>query len=208
MKARAYHPYNLLTSIKSIHQFQSGVHVSDRVMEELVSVAACTPSTWNLQHWKFVLIRNEFQKERLQSAVYFQPQLKDCSVAIVVLGDVEAYKNADDILNQSVRKGYITSRLKEEQLKTIMESYASDEQFGKEEAIRNASMAAMQLMLAARDKGLDTCVLRFDSKKMKEVLHIPDRYLPVMVIALGYAAKAPRPTHQLHLDQLIIHETF
>ncbi len=50
--------------------------------------------------------------------------------------------------------------------------------------------AATTLMLAAKGEGLDTCCLRsFSSRGISEMLSTEARYVPELVIAIGYAAE-------------------
>lgn len=197
---------NVFTSLKSIQKFQEGIKLSKQLIHELLEIASLAPSTWNLQHWRFVAIQNQSRKQRLTPIAYHQQQVLDCSTVIVVLGDQEAYLNAENILNQSVKQGFITQQTKEDQLAEILNSYKSNVHFRQEEAIRNASLAGMQLMLVARDEGVDSCMLRFDSKQLSEELRLPSRYLPVMFICIGYAAKAPKPFIRNRLEETLLYD--
>lgn len=200
---------NILTTRKSIQQFQSGIKLSKELMNELIQVATFAPSSWNLQHWFFIVIEKQERKERLFPIVYHQQQVLDCSAVILVLGDIEAHRNAEKILNDEQKKGYITKQMHAEKLESIQRAYMEGGiEFRKEEAIRNASLASMQLMLACRDKGLDTCALRFKKGELSAELNIPDRYIPVMLICIGYASRAPKPTMRLTIEDVIIYETF
>ena len=60
------------------------------------------------------------------------------------------------------------------------------EQVARDEANKNAGLAAMQLMLAAKAKGYDTVAMGgFDKARLVEALKIPARYIPVMMIPIG-----------------------
>ncbi|RXT07154.1 nitroreductase family protein [Ammoniphilus sp. CFH 90114] len=200
---------NILTSRKSIQKFQGGIRLSEELLAELIRLATYAPSTWNLQHWRFMVIQNQDRKKRLFPIVYDQQQIIDCSVAFLVLGDTQAHTKAEKIVNQAFRQGHCTAQMKEEQIKAIQEAYLeAGPEFRKEEAIRNASLAAMQLMLACRDKGLDTSILRFKTEEIRQELNIPSRYIPVMCICVGYAARAPKPSLRLPIEEIMIEETF
>jgi len=54
----------------------------------------------------------------------------------------------------------------------------------------DVGLAVENLLIAATDLGLGTCVtIGFDEKKLREGLKISDRYIPIVVIALGYEAE-------------------
>lgn len=60
---------------------------------------------------------------------------------------------------------------------TISFYESRDQEFRKEDAIRNASLSAILFILAAKEKGWGTCLLiRFDPKSVKEMLSIDDEH--------------------------------
>lgn len=67
------------------------------------------------------------------------------------------------------------------------------EPFMKEEAIRNASLSAMMFMLAANNRGWDTCpMIGFDSDQVRELLEIPDTHEIVLMITIGKEKESSR----------------
>ena len=62
------------------------------------------------------------------------------------------------------------------------------------EAIRSASLAAMTLMLAAEAHGLVSGpMIGFDPEGVQREFQIPERYLPVMLVAVGHPAPGNWP---------------
>jgi nitroreductase len=63
-------------------------------------------------------------------------------------------------------------------------------------------------MLAAKAVGIDSCpMIGFKKDELIEELHIPSRYLPVMMITLGYGIASARDTIRLPLEEIVIKET-
>ncbi|TWJ49947.1 putative NAD(P)H nitroreductase MhqN [Bacillus paralicheniformis] len=63
----------------------------------------------------------------------------------------------------------------------------------KEEAIRNASLSAMMFMLAAKNRGWDTCpMIGFDSDQVRELLEIPGTHEIVLMITIGKEKESSR----------------
>ena len=93
----------------------------------------------------------------------------------------------------------------------IEEAYAEVESssYRRDEAIRNASLAAMQLMLAVKAKGLDSGpMVGFDADAFVKAFHVPARFIPVLLVAIGKAAKPARPTSRLPVEQTIVWNGF
>jgi len=64
----------------------------------------------------------------------------------------------------------------------INSAYSDIPAYAREEVIKNASLAAMQLMLAAKAIGLDSCPMGgFNADAFVEAFNVPCRYIPVML---------------------------
>ena len=70
-------------------------------------------------------------------------------------------------------------------------------------AATDGGLVSMQLMLAARARGLDTVPMGgYDAAKFKEAFGVGERYLPIMLIAVGKALNPGRPTVRLAVDEV------
>jgi nitroreductase len=69
--------------------------------------------------------------------------------------------------------------------------------------LADCSMAAQNIMLAAYEMGLGTCVaLSYAKVAIKEILNIPEGIEPLLVVTLGYPAEDPEPPPRLELNQI------
>lgn len=67
------------------------------------------------------------------------------------------------------------------------------EEFMKDEAIRNASLSAMLFMLAAKNRGWDTCpMIGFDNQKMRELFNVPEEQEIALMITIGKEKESSR----------------
>ncbi len=58
-------------------------------------------------------------------------------------------------------------------------------------------------MLVARAKGYDTVAMAgYDEQKFMEAFCISERYVPIMLITIGKAAKPGHPTVRLAVDEV------
>ncbi|WP_226679823.1 nitroreductase family protein [Sutcliffiella horikoshii] len=177
-------------------------------LQEILEATITAPSSWNLQHWKFLVIQSDSQKEKLLPIAYNQQQVVDSSVTIAVLGDLQANQNAERVYGEVVKKGFMTPEVKEILTNQIHGAYTND-QFARDEAVMNGALASMQLMLAAKEKGYDTVPMGgFDKVAFREQFNIPDRYVPVMLISVGKAAAEAHGTLRFPLDEVVTYETF
>jgi nitroreductase len=158
----------------------------------LVRDAVCAPSSFNIQHWRFVAVRRAADKERLATAAYGQRQVKEAAVTFIVLGDTRGVERLPVIMDAAVESDALPEGKASAWVRMANELYA-DPAIARDEAIRSASLAAMTLMLAAEARGLHTGALSgFDPERVKREFGIEDRYVPVMLLAVGHAAGSAR----------------
>ncbi|MFD2169743.1 nitroreductase family protein [Tumebacillus lipolyticus] len=179
-------------------------------LTQILELAATAPSAWNLQHWRFLVVTGQENKQRLLPIAYNQQQVVDAPAVIVILADQEADKSADQIYNQAVEAGTIPREIADMILGQIKPAYANNPpQFGHDSALINASFAAMQLMLAATSLGYHTCPMAgFDRDQLVQELNIPSRFYPTMMITLGKGTDEGHASTRLPLGDLVIKERF
>jgi len=193
----------------SVRKYQPGTVIPREELQEILRLAATAPSSWNLQHWRFLVVTDPKQKEKLLPIAYGQQQVVDASATVIVLGDLEADKSARPVYDQALEKGYVNQQVRDSMIQQIEGAYRGNPQVARDEAIRNASLAAMQLMLAAKAKGYDTCPMGgFDREALSKELNIPERYMPVMMITVGKAASPAYPTTRFPLEQVVVENSF
>jgi nitroreductase len=195
----------------SVRAYEKDFVIPKEELDAILRAASLAPSSWNLQHWKFLVIDSPEQKEKLLPIAYGQKQVVESSVTIAVLGDLEANRNGELVYGELASKGMITEEVKNTMLGQIEGAYTSPAaaQISRDEAIRNASLAAMQLMLAAKSLGYDTVPMGgYNAQQFIEAFNVPARYLPIMLITVGKAAKPAHASSRLPLEQIVVNNSF
>lgn len=141
-------------------------------------------------------------KAELLPVAYNQKQIVESSAVVAILGDLKANENGEEVYAELASQGYITDEIKQTLLGQINGAYQS-EQFARDSAFLNASLAAMQLMIAAKAKGYDTCAIGgFNKEQFQKQFDISERYVPVMLISIGKAVKPAHQSNRLPLSKV------
>ncbi len=165
---------------RSVKQFDPETAISDEELTTLFEQVVLTPSSFNLQHWSFVAVRDKALKSAMQEIAWGQQQVSDSSVAILVSGKLNAYEDAPTIYAET------PPSVQDMVLPMIDGFYRESPQSQRDEAVRSGSLAAMSLMYAAQDMGFATGpMIGFNSDAMVKLLHLPENHIPVMLIVLG-----------------------
>ncbi|MEN9230181.1 MAG: nitroreductase family protein [Thermostichus sp. DG02_5_bins_236] len=197
-----------LTALKeriSANKFDTGRSLSAAEIKELVAYATEAPSAYNIQHWRFVAVTEPDAKERLKSVAYNQQKVADAPVVFIILGDLQGYEKMPQIVDQTVAAGILPAEKGEGWVKMAQGSYLNNPTLARDEAIRSGAMAAMALMIAAQAKGLVSGpMIGFDPEGVKREFNILNRYVPVMLLPVGYAAPGNWPRKpRLSVDEVL-----
>lgn len=189
----------------STNKFDTARTLSEDEVRELVEAATHAPSSYNIQHWRFVALTRPEDKERLKGVAYGQPKVAEAAVTFIVLGDLQGYKKLPEILRRAGEAGILDQGLIQNWVQSTEGSYGSNERFARDEAIRSGAMAAMVLMIAAEARGLATGpMIGFDPEGVKREFGISDRYVPVMLLTVGYPAPGNWPRKpRLGVDEVL-----
>lgn len=184
----------------SVREFDKDYKIEKEEMLQILEEATKAPSSVNLQPWRFVIVESDEGKDKLRPIIKFNTKQNDSSSAmILIFGDMKCYEKTDEIYSQAVEAGYMSEDDKNKSVELFNQVYES---FSKEEmndVVKiDSSLAAIQLMLVARAHGYDTNPIGgFEKDQLAEAFGLdPDRYVPVMIVAIGKAAytahKSPR----------------
>lgn len=91
----------LLLDRHSVRKYKRDVKISDAQLNEILELTASAPSSWNLQHWRFLVVREQANKDALLPLAYNQQQVSDASAVIIILGDLQANLVAPAVFENS-----------------------------------------------------------------------------------------------------------
>lgn len=183
----------------SATSFASGRGLPDETVRELIRDATQAPSSFNIQHWRFVCVRKDEDKKRLRALAYDQSEVEEAAVTFIVLGDLLGHERLEKILEPSVEAGVMSRRCARRWVEMSNRAYG-DPQMARDEAIRSATLAAANLMMSAAARGLVSApMIGFDSEGVKTTFEIGERYLPVMLLSVGHPGD-DNPERKVRLD--------
>jgi nitroreductase len=189
---------------RSQKSFDRSFEISDELLRDIFELVSLSPSSFNLQHWRFAVVRDRVRKLQLQEASFGQRHIGDGSAVVVVAAKLEAH---DDARKAQV---HVPENMVDKLIGIIESSYAGKPQFQRDEAVRSASLAAMTLMLVAKSKGLCSCpMIGFVPDRVAKIVELPEGYITVMLVVLGkQGADEAFPTSRFPLSDTVKLETF
>ncbi len=196
----------VICSRSSVRCFKD-VKVSRDVVIEMLNIVRFAPSSKNAQPWRIIVVENEDIKKRIADASYGQEWIASASMILVFLGDMEAYLREDlfSAFQTLVDLGIVNLRGND------LINYISKCSDGEVKLARllncilNVAVIIDHLTLLAVDYGLATCwVRKFNASKVRSILNIPDKYVIVALLPLGYSEVKPLSKNRLSVDDIVI----
>ncbi|MBI5589087.1 MAG: nitroreductase family protein [Deltaproteobacteria bacterium] len=179
---------------RAVNFFDPEQPVSEALLRELIETASNAPSSFNLQPWNLIVLKDAESKERLKKLAWNQPKVGEAPVVLIVLADRNGWKEGHAVVERNfqelVRAGAMTEDKREWFLGACGGLYGASEERQQAFACKNAGFFAMSLMLAAKNLGLDTHPMDgFDLEGVRNAFHIPDNFWIPLLLAVGYFNK-------------------
>jgi nitroreductase len=161
--------------------------IPDADLLKIVQAGLQAPSSYNLQPWRFVVVRNPEQKKKLRAASYNQAKVEEASVMIVACGDADGWRSGD--LDEMLRLGRLGGMPENyaEMAKSQIPTYLSNHPDMPLWLNRQVMLAFTHMMLMAEVLGYDTAPMEgFEPDKVSEVLKLPLSYVVVALLGIGH----------------------
>ncbi len=170
----------------------------------LLELALLSPTSFNMQNWRFVVVTDQAKKDALCAAAWNQAQVKEASLTLLICADLNAHEGAERYWVNA------PAPVQEMLVPMIAPFYENNPQLQRDEAMRSVGIAAQTLMLAAKAMGYDSCpMIGFDIEKVAEYINLPADHVMGPMVAIGKGTQEPWPKPgQLPLDEVLIENSF
>lgn len=202
----------IIESRRAVNFFDPEKDVSDELLKQVVEMASKTPSSYNLQPWSLMIIKDLEQKKKLQKLAFNQPKVSEAPVVFIVLADRDAWKQGHPFwernFQEMVKAGSMSADMKDQFINPTKGLYGSSEERHLAFACKNTGFFAMSLMLAAKSLGLDTHPMDgFDIDGVRQAFNIPENYWIPLLLPIGYfkadQTLAP-PKWRKNFDEIVV----
>ena len=190
---------------RAVKHYDANHSMTPEEVNELLSLAILSPTAFNIQNWRFVVVTDAELRKKIREVAWDQAQVTDASLFIVLCADLKSWEKAPDRYWVHAPK-----EVQEFMLPAIDDYYRGKDQVQRDEAMRSCGIAAQTLMLAAKSMGYDSCPMDgFDFDKVAQLINLPAGHVIAMFVAIGKGTKEawPRPG-QLNLNDLVITNNF
>lgn len=190
---------------RSLKIYDASHVMAEDERQRLLSLALLSPTAFNIQHWRFVVVSDAGLRQKIRAAAWDQPQVTDASLFVVLCADLKAWeKNPQRYWRNA------PAETQDFIVPAIDFYYRGNDRVQRDEAMRSCGIAAQTLMLAAKGMGYDSCPMDgFDFDAVGGLINLPQDHVIGLALAIGKALEPVRPrAGQLAMDEVVIQDRF
>lgn len=197
--------FDAITQRRSVKHYDTSHRMSEEEIERLLSFAVLSPSAFNIQNWRFVVVRDVELRRQIRAVAWDQAQVTDASLFIVLCGDLRSWEKQPERYWRDAPVE-VSNFL----VPAIDSYYRGHDQVQRDEAMRSCGIAAQTLMLAAKSMGYDSCPMDgFDFDAVGKLINLPDDHVVTMFLTIGKGIQEAWPRGgQLPLDEVVVQDRF
>ena len=167
--------------------------VPEEYLRAILELGGQAPSGYNLQPWRFIIVRDAENRKRLQQAARNQLKVGEAPVVLIAFGIKGEWKTyVESILKDGAKRGLGRAEEVSKKAEGIIEFLNSIP-----DAVwlsRHTMINFTAMMLLAESYGLDTAPMEgFDPEAVKQEFNLPPDAEVVALLALGFAAEPDKP---------------
>lgn len=85
---------------RSIKHFDTNHVMTEKEIHELLSHAILSPTAFNIQNWRFVIVTDKALRQKIRAVSWGQAQVEEASILIVLVADLMAWNRASSLLER------------------------------------------------------------------------------------------------------------
>ena len=185
---------------RSVKHYDPEHVMPEEDLQELIRLTKLAPSSFNMQNYRLVVVRDpEFRKE-LRAVAWDQAQVTDASVLFIMCADLSAHE-----ADPSLYWGHAPQEVQDILGPALKPFYDGKPELTRDEGIRSTALAGMTLMLAAKGMGYDSCpMVGFDFDAVAKLINLPDNHALSFMIAVGKETKPAWPRGDRLADETVV----
>ena len=190
---------------RSVKHYDPDHRMRESEVDQLLNMAMLSPTAFNIQNWRFLLVRDPALRAQIRAVAWDQAQVTEASLLVVLCANLKAWEQ-----NPSQYWKNAPQEIQDLLVPAMDGYYRGQEQVQRDEAMRSCGIAAQTLMLSAKTMGYDSCPMDgFDFDAVAQLINLPADHVITMFVAIGKAKKPAMPRGgQLPLKHVVITDRF
>ena len=158
--------FDAIATRRAVKAFDPEHRMSHEEATRLLETAILAPTSFNIQHWRFVVIDEPELRQKIRAVGNDQAQITDASLLVLMTADVQAWRKSPERYWRNA-----SPEIQKLAVGWMVPFYDGKEQLQRDEAMRSCGIVGQTIMLAAKAMGYDSCpMIGFDPIKVAEIV--------------------------------------
>lgn len=190
---------------RAVKHYDVNHRMTEEEIDQLMSLVLLAPTAFNIQNWRFVLVRDPELRKQIREVAWGQAQVTDASLLVILCADTKSWEKEPGRYWVNAPQA-----VQDFLLPAIDQYYRGREQVQRDEGMRSCGIAAQTLMLAAKAMGYESCPMDgFDFDAVGKLIHLPEDHVVAMFVAVGKPTEEAWPRGgQVPMSEVVIHDRF
>ncbi len=181
--------------------------IRESEMEAILEFGRLSPSSFGMEPWRFLVIRDQELKEELKPLCWNQPQITTCSDLVIIKSIIAPLAPGSEYSRMMLSRRDLPKEKIEAYFK-IYDDFVTQKLAGEGLfcwAARQCYIAAANMMTGAAMMGIDSCAIEgFEKEKVEALLNIDPAHEEVaLILPFGYRVKEAPEKIRLPLKEIV-----
>lgn len=188
-------------------EFDDTKKIDSNDLNNILEAGRLSPSSFGLEHWKFLVIQNEELKAKLRPLCWNQVQITSSSELIVILAKTACLKPDNRYIKDMLFRRDYPQEKKDFYLKLygdfIQDKLESKALYGWSRA--QCYIASANMMTYASSIGIDSCPIEgFEKEGVEKLLNIDtNEFELALILPFGYRKNPASDKKRLPFDKVV-----
>jgi nitroreductase len=187
--------------------FDSEKQIPAEQFDSMLEVVRKSPSSFGMEPWRLIVIRNPNLRKALKSACWNQNQITDCSELVIFTTDNDTVRSDSPYVRKMFERRGLPTEAVDMYMgvyKNYLEPIEADELLLENWTAKQCYIAMGNMMTYAATLKIDSCPIEgFDKEEVEAILDLEYGHSVAVICAFGYRAKEQSAQKRLDLAQIV-----
>ena len=106
---------DIVKTRRAVNYFDTNKSVPENLIKEMIEIASNTPSSYNLQPWSLMILKDQEEKARLRKLAFDQPKVTEAPYIFIILADRDGWKHGSTYAEKNFIKSVESGKKKAEE---------------------------------------------------------------------------------------------
>ncbi|MDO9207078.1 MAG: NAD(P)H-dependent oxidoreductase [Sulfuricurvum sp.] len=188
-------------------KFESEKQIPNEQFESILEVARTSPSSFGMEPWRLIVVRDPKLRKALKSSCWNQNQITEASELVIFTTDNDIVRSDSPYVRKMFERRGMPSDAVDMYMgvyKNYLEPIECDEVLLENWTAKQCYIAMANMMTYAATLEIDSCPIEgFDKEEVEAVLDIEYGRSVAVICAFGYRVNPPSERKRLMLKEIV-----